>query len=244
MKADFPTVARPWQWGTRQSCSTVAEWGGSRDGLGWPCPRAEASSAAPPRGSLRAAGMDGQCSEMPWAASVPRGWNKASCPEGSGDPRREQRVLGKAKGRQRKARWELPFSLASSEAAPCLLLAVSNGTSRLPGLPSPCRSALAPSKDGKGRSLNVGLVQNVGRTRASLAGGRPWQCCVRGCQGRHCIPRMPLHRAGSSLQGLGVRQSQCGEAREICLKIHPPNLTCPGSKAKTSSRSRRWNHQK
>lgn len=74
-------------------------------------------------------------------------------------------------------------------------------------------------------------------------GGRPWQCCVRRWQGRHCIPRMPFHRAGSSLQGAGERQSQCGEARGTSLKIHPPNLTFPGSKAKISSRSRRWNHQ-
>lgn len=55
MKADFPTVARPWQWGTRQSSSTVADGVGAWMGWGWPHPRAEASSAAAPRGSRRAA---------------------------------------------------------------------------------------------------------------------------------------------------------------------------------------------
>lgn len=69
-----------------------------------------------------------QCRDV-WAASAPSGWNKASCPEGSGDPWREQRVLGKAKGRWRKARWELPSP--SPEAAPCLLLAARDGTSCL-----------------------------------------------------------------------------------------------------------------
>lgn len=112
----------------------------------------------------------------------------------------------------------------------------SPGTSCLPGLPSPCRRPLAPSKDGKGRipwSLNVGLPQNVGRTRASLVGGRPWQCCVR-VSGEALHPQDAL----STVQGAGGKQSQCAEAWGTRLKSHSPNLAFPGSKAKTSSRSR------
>lgn len=175
-------------------------------GLVAPSPgRGQLCSTAPglPAGSV---GWMLQCKEMLWAASVPSGWNKASYREGRENPCREQRVQGKAKGTWRKARWELLFSLASTEAAPSLPLPPSGrlyGTSRLRGLRSPCRRPLAPTKDGKGRTprgLNSGLPQNMGRTLAPQVGGRPWQCCARGSQVRHCIPRMPLPPgAGSSL---------------------------------------------
>lgn len=96
-----------------------------------------------------------QCKEMLWAASVPSGWNKASYQEGQDNPCREQQAQGKAKGTWRKACGELPFSLASTEAAPSLSLPSPGclyATSCLSGLRSPCRRPLAPTKDVKGRT--------------------------------------------------------------------------------------------
>lgn len=143
------------------------------------------------QGSLQAAGMDAQCREMPWAASVPKGCNKASCQEGT---RAESRGRW---GKQREGRGKLPGSSPSPWPAQ-RQLPVFSGTSRLPGLPSPCRRALAPSRDGKGRSLNAGLLQNIGRTRASLVGGRLWQCCVRGLRGGTASPGCPCTMQGAA----------------------------------------------
>lgn len=83
--------------------------------------RGQLCSTAPglPTGS---AGWTLQCNEMLRAASVPSGRNKASYREGRDNPWREQREQGKAKGTWRKAWWELPSSLASTEPAPSLSL--------------------------------------------------------------------------------------------------------------------------
>lgn len=89
MKADFPTVARPWQWGTRQSCSTVAQWGGSRDGLGGPCPRAEASSAAPPRAL---------CGQRGWMLSAERCRGQPQSPRAAIRPRVKRGPVQRAEG--------------------------------------------------------------------------------------------------------------------------------------------------
>lgn len=143
MKADFPAVARPWQWGR------------GRDGLGMADP-------PPSRGQLCHTVGDGRVSaEMRGQPQPPR----------AGIRPRVQRAVGPhggsrgCWGKQREGGGKLSgrSPSPSPEAAPCLLLAVRDGTSHLPGLPSPCTGALAPSKDGKGSSLNT------------LAGhGQPW----------------------------------------------------------------------
>lgn len=213
MKADFPAVARPWQ------------WGGSRDGLGMADPSLS-------RGQLCHTKGDGCVSaEMCGQPQPPR----------AGIRPRVQREVGThggsrgCWGKKRKGGGKLAGSCPSPspEAAPCLLLAVRDAHPACLGCPALQRSP------GSFQGWERKQFEYIGRTWASLGGGRPWQCCVRGSQGGTASPGCPF-----TVQGAGGRQSQCGEARGTCLKIHSPNLTFPCSKAKTSSRSRGWNHQR
>lgn len=176
MKADFPAVARPWQ------------WSGGRDGLGMADP-------PPSRGQLCHTVGDGRVSaEMRGQPQPPR----------AGIRPRVQRAVGPhggsrgCWGKQREGGGKLSgrSPSPSPEAAPCLLLAVRDGTPHLPG---PLHRS-----PGSFQGWERKQFEYIGRTWAALVGGRPWQCCVRGSQGRHCIPRMPFHQAGSRRKTIPV----------------------------------------
>lgn len=156
MKADFPAVARPWQ------------WGGSRDGLGMADPSLS-------RGQLCHTKGDGCVSaEMCGQPQPPR----------AGIRPRVQREVGThggsrgCWGKKRKGGGKLAGSCPSPspEAAPCLLLAVRDAHPACLGCPALQRSP------GSFQGWERKQFEYIGRTWASLGGGRPWQCCMRGSQ--------------------------------------------------------------
>lgn len=238
MKADFPTVARPWQWGTRQSSSTVADGVGAWMGWGWPHPRAEASSAAAPRGSRRAA-WDG-------CVSAKRCCGQPQFPRAGIRPRvgREVGTHVRSRGRwgkQREGGGKLVGSSPSPWPAQRQQLPVFSWHI-LPAWAAEPLQKTPSSFQGWERKdpleFECGTATKCWQDTGIPGGWQAMAVLREGLRGGTASPGCPFHCAGSSLQGGGGKQSQCGEAWGTRLKSHSPNLAFPGSKAKISSRSR------
>lgn len=209
---------------------------------GWPHPRAEASSAAAPRGS-RWAAWDG-------CVSAKRCCGQPQFPRAGIRPRvgREVGTRVRSRGRwgkQREGGGKLVGSSPSPWPAQRQQLPVFSWHI-LPAWAAEPLQKTPSSFQGWERKdpleFECGTATKCWQD-TGIPGG--WQAVAvlrEGLRGGTASPGCPFHCAGSSLQGGGGKQSQCGEAWGTRLKSHSPNLSFPGSKAKTSS-SQGWNHQ-